>query len=152
MVLKLFSTTEHYQSIYFEVRVTGFYKVKEALTMLSYKGFYRGLLRDSLTSMLRGLRDYAKMITHVQTGALAGAHRYEYDSHSMRGWLYIDPRVVYAQGSTLRWPREYGVYEHARGGSHAFYQRTMNEEGYNVATRGMKLMVRVLDLRLPPSD
>lgn len=151
-MLKLFSTTQQFQSIFFEVRVTGFYKAKRALEMLADQRFYRGMFKDSLTAVLKDARDYARTITHRVTGELAGAHMYEYDSHLMRGWLYIDPRVVYAQGSTLRWPRQYGLYEHSRGGSHAFYERTQREAGRGFASSGIKFMVRTLDLRLPPSD
>lgn len=151
-MLKLFSTTDQFHSLFFEVRVTGFYKAKRALEMLSDQRFYRGMFRDSLTKVLAEARDYAASITHVRTGELAGAHMYEYDSHLMRGWLFINPRVVYAEGSTLRWPRVYGLYEHSRGGSHAFYERTIREAGRGMAGRGIKFMIRTLDMRLPPSD
>jgi hypothetical protein len=151
-MLRLFSTTEQYQSIYLEVRVTGYYKAKKALEMLSKQQFYRGMFRDVLTQVLREGRDYASMITHRITGQLAEAHMYEYDSHLMRGWLYINPRVVYADGSTLRWPRQYGVYEHGRGGSHAFYERTYKEKMPQLANQGIRVMIRTLDMRLPPSD
>lgn len=151
-MLRLFSTTEQYQSLFLEVRITGFYKAKAALEMLANRQFYRGMFRDSLTYMLSGARDYASSITHRITGMLAESHEYEYDSHLMRGWVYINPRVVYATGSTLRWPRIYGVYEHARGGSHAFYERTMREAMPDLANSGIRVMIRTLDMRLPPSD
>lgn len=147
-----FGITEEFQSFAFEVRISNYQKAKRALELLSNQQFYRGMFRDSLRKMLDDLRNYAESITHVRTGYLAGSHRTEYDTHLMRGWIYIDPRVAYSEGSTIRWPRIYGVYEHERGGSHAFYDRTVREAGRSSADSGIKFMIRYLDLRLPPSD
>lgn len=152
MALPFLLTRAVGQAIMMEVRVTGFHKAQRALEILSNKNYYRGMFRDVLTDMLKEARNYAETITHTRTGHLARSHMYEYDSHLMRGWLYINPRVVYAEGATLRWPREYGVYEHNRGGSHAFYERTYKERMPQLANQGVKAMMRTLDLRLPPSD
>lgn len=137
--MSLFPTVE------LEVKVTGFYKLQKILTELSSDGYYRGIFRDYISTLLSGARSYARIVTHKETGMLASAHEWEYDSHAMKGSLYISGRVVYATGSTLRWPRIYGVYEHARGGSHAFYQRTY--EGYikPFGYYGLRVIIKEFD-------
>jgi hypothetical protein len=44
---------------------------------------------------------------------------------SKRAEVYVDPSVTNIKGKK---PGVYSVYEHARGGDHAFYARTVNEE------------------------
>lgn len=60
---------------------------------------------------------YAVAATHVDTGALRASHRL--DVQPLRGRIYVDPSAVNPRSK--RRPAEYGVYEHHRGGSHAFY-------------------------------
>lgn len=75
----------------------------------------------------------AVILTHVETGALRASHR----QSPPRGGM-----AVIALDSTARNPRsgvktsEYGVYEHARGGTHAFYARTVNEFGEAILKTG----------------
>jgi len=80
------------------------------------------------------LHRYATYITHVQTGALRASHRmrFNFDSVSARGEIYIDPGSVNPLGAK---PATYGVTEHGRGGSHAFYQRTYEEHGGQIGGR-----------------
>ncbi len=69
---------------------------------------------------LRALR-YATRVTHVVTGRLKNSHYPRVTSST---------NVVYGSVSTNV---AYAVYEHDRGGSHAFYQRTADEEGPAIA-------------------
>lgn len=68
---------------------------------------------------------YARELSHIDTGELQGSHRARYVG-SKRAEVYIDPSVINIKG---RRPGLYGEYEHARGGSHAFYARTVSEYG-----------------------
>jgi len=68
---------------------------------------------------------YAREISHIDTGELQGSHRATYEG-SRRATVYVDPSVVNIHGQR---PGRYGPYEHARGGSHAFYARTVTEQG-----------------------
>lgn len=80
---------------------------------------------------------YTVTITHVDTGALRASHRMEVTG--ARGRIYIDPASV--NPKTGQRPSRYGVYEHARGGVHAFYQRTQDEAWQRVgeaAWRGFR--------------
>lgn len=72
---------------------------------------------------------YAVSITHVwieKGGGLRASHRMAVDLDALRGTVYIDPDSVNPRGQK---PSVYGPYEHARGGSHAFYERTEREAG-----------------------
>ncbi len=83
---------------------------------------------------------YAVAITHVDTGSLRASHRIEVKG--LRGRIYIDPSSVNPRGRAR--PAEYGVYEHARGGSHAFYQRVVDERGREIAEGAMRELMRGL--------
>jgi hypothetical protein len=81
---------------------------------------------------------YATAITHVVTGALRSSHRMKAESNA-RYQIYIDPGA--------RNPRSgnrtsiYGLVEHARGGQHAFYQRTVDEQGMQIAGRAARYLI-----------
>ncbi len=74
---------------------------------------------------------YAVQITHVWKylgGGLRAAHRMKVTG--LRGEIYIDPRAVNPRGQK---PVVYGPYENARGGDHAFYDRTQEMLEKNAA-------------------
>ncbi len=77
------------------------------------------------------LHRYAVAITHVDYGALKAAHRMQVTG--LAGRIYVDPAAVNVK--TGKRPAVYGPYEHARGGSHAFYDRTVREAGPEAARR-----------------
>ena len=79
------------------------------------------------------LHRYAVAITHVWKylgGGLRASHRMAVEG--MSGKITIDPSAVNPRGQK---PSIYGPYEHARGGTHAFYKRTVAEEGPETAKR-----------------
>jgi len=80
---------------------------------------------------------YAVAITHVDTGALRASHRIEVKG--LQGRIYIDPGSVNPRSGQK--PVVYGPYEHARGGSHAFYQRVVDEKGGEIGARAMGMIV-----------
>lgn len=80
---------------------------------------------------------YVISITHVDTGALRASHRMLVGP--ARGSIYLSP--VGANPRTGQRPAEYGVYEHARGGEHAFYDRTSAEVGEKLLKQGVSLVV-----------
>jgi len=65
----------------------------------------------------------AVVYTHVDSGSLRGSQRIELQGRRAR--IYLDPGAVNPR--TNRRPAEYGVYENARGGSHAFYDLTLQD-------------------------
>lgn len=76
-------------------------------------GFSR-VIFDTLT----GVHRQAVIATHKDTGALKASHRIKFDG-GFYGEIFIDPASRNPRSGTP--PAEYGVYEHARGGGHAFY-------------------------------
>lgn len=86
------------------------------------------------------LHRYAVAITHVwkyKGGGLRASHRMAVEGASAK--IYIDPTTINPRGQR---PSIYGPYEHARGGTHAFYNRTVAEEG---PATGKRMGVIILD-------
>lgn len=79
---------------------------------------------------------YAVRITHRDTSALALSHRMKVKGN--RGEIYIDPASRNPKSQTP--PAEYGVYEHSRGGDHAFYDRTIGERGSDSLERALQYL------------
>lgn len=88
------------------------------------------------------LQRHAIGITHVwkvKGGGLKSSHRMRLEAGGLRGVIYIDPAAVNPRGQR---PSVYGPVEHARGGDHAFYARTVDEAGPQVV-RQVSNMVQV---------
>jgi len=66
--------------------------------------------------------------THKITGALAGSHRIHLRGNS--GTIYLDPNARNPRSNALT--SVYGIVEHKRGGSHAFYRRVKDEDGTRI--------------------
>lgn len=81
---------------------------------------------------------YAVAITHVDTGALRASHRMQLEMGSLRGTIYIDPSS--RNPRTGQRPSVYGIFEHARGGSHAFYRRVVDEKGRDIAEEAARIL------------
>lgn len=83
---------------------------------------------------------YAIGITHVDTGSLRASHLVRLEAGGLRGVIYIDPNAVNPRSGLKT--SVYGPTEHARGGSHAFYERTVAEAGPQIEKQAGN-MVRV---------
>lgn len=96
------------------------------IAALKPSGEYGMAVRDTVAELQR----YAIAVTHVDTGALKGSHTMEVKG--LWGRIFISPSGVNPHGQR---PAQYGPVEHARGGSHAFYERTVAEHGQQVIDR-----------------
>lgn len=74
--------------------------------------------------------------THVDTGALRGSHTMRVNN--AHGEVFISSSARRSDG---RRPAEYGPYEHARGGEHAFYERVVREDGAAIGRAAMSVMM-----------
>lgn len=83
---------------------------------------------------------YAIGLTHVDTGSLRASHRMEVSA--LRGVVYIDPSTTNPRSHQA--PATYGPYEHDRGGSHAFYQRVIDEHGAQIEREMERIVQRGL--------
>ncbi len=113
-----------------------------AIAALQPDGEFGEAIRDAVTMLHR----YATSITHLGRYRQSKSGRWHYDlqgtgggalraSQSMEvrglyGRVFIDPSSV--NPMTGQKPSVYGVYENARGGTHAFYDRTISEYGDQV--------------------
>lgn len=86
------------------------------------------------------LERYAIAATHVDTGALKSSHMMEV--HGLRGRIFLSPGAVNPKGQR---PAVYGVYEHERGGSHAFYERTVDDHGPHVMQRAVRMVAEAVE-------
>lgn len=87
-----------------------------------------GEVQKAIKEATIGAQRYAIQITHVLTGSLRASHRMKVKG--LRGRIYIDPKAVNPRSNQR--PAVYGYYENKRGGSHAFYDRTVEEYGEEV--------------------
>ena len=102
----------------------------------------RGALGQAVQRGTMRAHRYAVLITHVDTGALRGSHRMRMERRGLRGVVSID-RSTRNPRSDAR-PYQYGVYEHDRGGSHAFYERTVEEEGPRILEDMGRTVIKAL--------
>jgi hypothetical protein len=97
-----------------------------------------GVAGEAVRDAIIALHRYATQITHVGkyagAGALKSSHRMAVDG--LYGTVSIDPGSVSPRRTKRKAkPVEYGVYENARGGEHAFYDRTVDEIGDSMVQR-----------------
>lgn len=84
------------------------------------------------------LHKYAVDATHVDTGALKASHILTVNR--LQGEIMLNPGA--RRGDEAR-PAHYGPFEHRRGGSHAFYARTI-EHGNQFASASSRIMLQGL--------
>lgn len=87
-------------------------------TIKRLAGSESGPLAQAMTLALNQLHRYASGIVHVDTGRLKNS-------------LFVAPPVQQQNAlvGAVATNVEYAIYEHNRGGDHAFFQRTIEEEG-----------------------
>ena len=86
-------------------------------------GWLDGAIRRALFSA----HYYAQIITHFDTTALRRSHIPEmnYQRDHIQGRLFINRSTRNPKHGES--PYKYGIVEHDRGGSHAFYERTFEK-------------------------
>ena len=87
-----------------------------------------GEVQQAIKDATIGAQRYAIQITHILTGSLRASHRMKVKG--LRGRIYIDPKAVNPRSNQR--PAVYGYHENKRGGSHAFYDRTIEEYGKEI--------------------
>lgn len=98
-----------------------------------------GALGKAIKEATLHLHQYAVQITHVDTGALRASHVPEV--RGAMGRIYPNPAATRSDGKK---PAHYGIYEHRRGGAHAFYARTVAEAGRGAHGVAFKVIERAL--------
>jgi len=90
-----------------------------------------GKFAKAIWKVTVSLHRYAVGITHVITGSLKASHRMRMNADGMTGYIWVDKTSVNPRNRQR--PSRYAYYEERRGGSHAFYRRTV-EEHFAAAT------------------
>lgn len=99
------------------IEVKGLKEVQEKMARLvAATGAGKGLDAIIARATLRAHR-YASMVVHVDTGRLKNSLHPRVEGKGNNVYGVVGTNVVYAP------------YEHARGGSHAFFARTIAEDG-----------------------
>jgi hypothetical protein len=126
------------------------------IAMLQPDGELGEMVRDVTVDLQR----YQIAITHIGRYRQAKSGRYYYsrdggigggalrassrvDVRGAVGRIYIDPDAV--NPLTGRKPGEYGNYEAMRGGSHAFFARTVAERWPQSSEYGARLLIRLVN-------
>jgi len=121
------------------VEIYGIQKAQDAMlrgvAALKPSGAFGRFILDVTTRLHR----YAMSITHVDTGALKGSHTIQVGG--LHAQIYINPSAVRGDG---RRPSVYGPIEHARGGAHAFYARTVGEAGQRAVQEALGVLTEGL--------
>lgn len=99
-----------------------------------------GGLGRAIQYLAEAAHRFAVSVTHVDTGALRASHRLQYQGAS-RWLLYLDPNAANPRSGART--SVYGPVEHARGGEHAFYDRTL-DAGPDLANRALVYVTRDL--------
>lgn len=121
------------------MNIEGLREAQEALRRAErYVSGAEGMQRVIGEASMRAHR-YAVGITHVDTGALKNAHRMRLARTHAE--IYIDPGARNEHGGR---PAQYGPIEESRGGSHAFYRRTIDEAGPDIVRQAQADMARYL--------
>jgi hypothetical protein len=141
---------------FFRMQVRGIQKIQRANMQLLETANPRGGLGVAVKEATQMLQRYATVITHRVTGTLAASHLADFGSGGVFttftnipvksraiGRIYINPNVRNPISGEK--PSIYGIVEHEKGGSHAFYKRTYEERGPAALVRANQ----ILQSRLP---
>lgn len=103
------------------VKVEGADEVQQALERAVQVVQPGGEMDKAVTFAVRRAHYYMRSIVHVDTGALKSSLTVQQGQRA--AYLYSDPTVTNPRSRQR--PAVYGYWEDKRGGSHAFYDRTM---------------------------
>lgn len=122
------------------VRVLGLPEVQKAYTRLMSGLSTQGGLGRAIHYLASEAQKYAASMTHVVTGTLQSSHQVEQIGLAQYS-ISISPASINPLGAR---PAVYGPVEHSRGGSHAFYERTVYSGGPELAGRAIEYLIREL--------
>jgi len=112
--------------------ITGIQEAQAANLRLIAAARPEGGLGRAVQYAATAVHRYAVIIKHVITGALRASHRIRLTG-AARAEIYLDPSAKNPRSGAAT--SEYGPAEHARGGAHRFYERTLDEQGDEIAAR-----------------
>jgi hypothetical protein len=99
-----------------------------------------GALGEAVQSVTIGLHRYLVVIRHVDTGTLRAAEQMEISESGLRGRVFTDPGAINPRSH--RAAVDYEVFEEARGGTHAAWERTVVERAPQLEGPALQIVVR----------
>lgn len=120
-----------------DMRIYGLQEAQAGNQQMLMASRPQGEFGEAIDYVVKHALAYAIRVTHVDRGWLKASHRGR--RAGLKGAVYIAP-----MGGDDD-PAEYGPYEHARGGSHAFYDRTVDEAGDQIIKGGIKILAGAYD-------
>lgn len=123
------------------IRIRGNKEAQRAMTVAANAVQGQGGLGRAIQFVTLGAMQFAMRVSHKVSGALRSAHIPEFQSGigMARGRVFIDPTAINPMGGKP--VDDYAAIEEARGGSHAFYERTVSERGNYLVGRAAELMI-----------
>lgn len=100
-----------------------------------------GSLGRAVQYAITAFHRYKTAITHVDTGAYRAAGTIQFSG--LRAVLFTSPDAVNPRSGQR--PAEYQHYEELRGGSHAAWARTANEQGDAIMRRAVQMFEEELN-------
>lgn len=122
------------------VGIEGIQEVQQANITLINSLQPGGALSNAVRGAITEFHRLALFYTHVNTGALRASHRIQYTG-GLSAEMYIDPSAVNPYGER---PAKYGLEEHSRGGTHAFYDLAFTSNVQKVAEVAGQYYMRAL--------
>ena len=123
----------------FGVRIDGIREAQQATLRAANAAKPGGAMSAAIKAATLEAQRQAVVKTHVDTGALRASHLVRIAK--TQGEVYINPSARRSDGGR---PAKYGPFEHARGGSHAFYKRAMDEGASAISTAASGAFSRYL--------
>jgi hypothetical protein len=124
-----------------KIQIRGNKEAQRAMTVAANAVQPQGGLGRAIQFVTLGAMQYAMRVSHIITGALRSSHVPEFASagNMSRGRVFIDPAAINPMhGKPVT---DYAAIEEARGGSHAFYERTVAERGNYLVGRAAELVI-----------
>lgn len=127
-----------------ETEIEGYAELQAALDRVAAAVKPSGALGKAVQRTTRRLYKRAISLTHQDTGTLASSHRWSYleEGSSPRGVVYVEGNLKNTKSRQA--VERYAPIEEARGGSHAFYARTVAEDGDAAAQEGISVILEAL--------
>lgn len=122
----------------YSVELQGFREAQAAMLRAVEAVQPSGAMGEATKEALFMAQAYAASITHQDTTTLSLSHLIQYDSSG--GFVYPSPYNI--NPKSHKPPSYYAIYEENRGGDHAFYARTVDEQGQAILE---KTGIRILE-------
>lgn len=126
----------------YSVELQGFEQAQAAMLKAIEAVKPQGELGDAVKDALFMAQAYAAQVTHQDTGTLSRSHLIQYDGGAS-GFVYPSP---YNTNPKSHKPASYyAIYEENRGGGHAFYGRTVAEQGQRILQKTGLRIIRAIE-------